>query len=104
MELLLTALASCSTMDLVPILEKQRQRLDDIEIEVEGTRRDATPSPFSRIHLRFLLTGEIDEVRAGKAISLSVEKYCSVAETLSPEVEITHSFKIIRPSDPETIL
>jgi putative redox protein len=94
MQLLLAALASCTTMDLVPILEKQRQRLEDLRIRVSGERVDGTPSPFESIHLHFELAGTIDDEKAGRAIELAVEKYCSVKESLHPEIAVTYSHEI----------
>ena len=94
MQLVLAALASCTTMDLVPILEKQRQRLDDLEITVTGERPDTVPSPFSSIHLHYDLYGEIDEGKAARAVELAVTKYCSVGEMLKQSVDITYDFSI----------
>jgi putative redox protein len=89
MQLILAGIASCSSMDLVPILAKQRQLLDDLRIIVSGERPDTVPSPFSSITLRFELFGEIDEEKARRAVELSVEKYCSVAEMLKQSVDIS---------------
>ncbi len=94
MQLILAGIGSCSSMDLVPILEKQRQRLDDVRIVVSGKRPDTVPSPFESIHLRFELFGEIEEEKAKRAVELAVEKYCSVAEMLKHTVEITYEFAI----------
>jgi putative redox protein len=99
MQLVLAAIASCSTMDLVPILEKQRQELDDLKITVTGERPDTVPSPFSKIHLHFDLFGRIDEAKAARAVELAVTKYCSVGEMLKQTVDITHSFTI-NPENP----
>jgi putative redox protein len=99
MQLLLAALGSCATMDLVPILAKKRQNLEDLAIEVTGEREgDGVPSPFRSIHLHFRLVGSIDPKQAERSVELAVEKYCSVAETLKPGVEITHSYELV-PSD-----
>lgn len=89
MELFLSAIASCSAMDVVAILRKQREPLEDLSVEIEGARRDAVPSPFARVHLRFVARGAIDEHKLRRAVALSVEKYCSVRATMSPEVEVT---------------
>ena len=94
MQLVLAAIASCTTMDLVPILEKQRQRLDDLSITVTGERPDTVPSPFSSIHLHYDLFGEIDESKAARAVELAVTKYCSVGEMLKQSVDITYDFSI----------
>jgi putative redox protein len=98
MQLVLAAIASCSTMDLVPILEKQRQQLDDLKITVTGERPDTVPSPFSKIHLHFDLYGTIEEAKAARAVELAVTKYCSVGEMLKQTVDITYSHTI-HPAD-----
>jgi putative redox protein len=98
MQVLLSALGSCSTIDVIAILKKQRQPLQDIVITVTGEReKGVVPSVFTQAHIHFRLSGNIDEVQAQKAVSLSVEKYCSVAKTMEPAARITHSFEIIRP-------
>jgi putative redox protein len=90
MELLLSAVASCSAMDVVHILvNKQKQPLEDLRIEIEGTRKDAVPAPFTKIHLVFIARGAVDPNKLTRAVSLAVEKYCSVSETLADDVEIT---------------
>ena len=98
MQLVLAAIASCSTMDLVPILEKQRQDLQQLQIRVNGERAEGTPAPFTSIHLHFTLTGNIDPQKAERAVQLAVEKYCSVAEMLKRSAEISHSFDIVEPA------
>ncbi|MGO1244186.1 MAG: OsmC family protein [Sphingobacterium sp.] len=95
MELILMALGSCSVFDLHSILQKQRQKISDIQVEVEGKRRDTVPNIFTAIHISFVLTGEIDETKAQKAAELAVKKYCSVHDMLAAGgVEITYSLKI----------
>ena len=95
MELVLMALGSCSVFDLNTILQKQRQKISDIQVEVEGKRREEIPNIFTHIHINFLLKGEIDEVKAQKAAELAVKKYCSVHDMLAAGgVEISYSLKI----------
>ncbi len=95
MEVLLAAVGSCASMDLVAILTKQRQTLHDLSVRVEGTRKEGdAPHPFTAIHVHFDLKGVIDEKRAERAVSLSVDKYCSVKESLDPNIEVTHSFTV----------
>ena len=95
MQLLLTALGACGTIDIISILKKQRQPLEDIKIEVTGERPDTTPAPFIAAHIHFKLFGKLDPDKVQKAVSLSVEKYCSVAETIKKTTKITYSFEII---------
>lgn len=90
MELLLSAVASCSAMDVVHILvNKQKQPLEDLRIEIEGTRKDAVPAPFTKLHLVFIAKGAVEENKLQRAVQLAVEKYCSVSETLADDVAIT---------------
>jgi putative redox protein len=95
MELVLMALGSCSVFDLNTILQKQRQEIEDIQVEVEGDRREEIPNIFTKIHIKFLLKGKIDELKAQKAAELAVKKYCSVHDMLAAGgVDITYSIKI----------
>jgi putative redox protein len=82
MELLLSAVASCSAMDVVNILRKQRVPLEHLRVEIEGIRAEAIPSPFTRIRLVFVARGAVDDHKLQRAVSLAVEKYCSARATL----------------------
>lgn len=83
MQLLLAGLGSCSAIDIMLILKKQRQQVDDFSIEVEGEReKDVTPALWKSAHITFHLKGNIDPEKAERAVLLSMERYCSVAETL----------------------
>lgn len=98
MQLLLTALGGCSAIDVISILKKQKQELKDIAITVTGEReKEAVPSLFSKVHVHFSLHGNLEEEKVKKAVSLSVEKYCSVARTLEKTATVTHSFEIVNP-------
>lgn len=95
MELVLMALGSCSVFDLSTILKKQRQDLQDIQVEVVGDRREEIPNIFTKIHISFSLKGDIDVEKAQKAAELAVKKYCSVHDMLAAGgVDITYSIKI----------
>ncbi len=83
MQLLLTALGSCSAIDIVSILKKQRQVIDDFTIEINGEReKNVEPALWEIIHVQYNLEGNIEIDKAQKACILSIDKYCSVAETL----------------------
>ena len=99
MQLALTALASCATMDVAPILAKQRQTLTDIRVTASGERAEGTPSPFTTINLHFDLWGDIEEDKAHRALDLAVYRYCSVGAMLSCSVEITWTLTIHRDGD-----
>lgn len=83
MQTMLAALCGCSSVDVVSILKKQRQTLDDLIIKVDGERQyGVEPALWEKIHLLFQLKGDVDPAKANRAVQLSMEKYCSVAETL----------------------
>lgn len=83
MQLILAALGSCSAIDIVSILKKQHQEINGFSIVVEGEREEnKTPSLWKSVQIHFVLQGNVDEEKASRAVRLSVEKYCSVAETL----------------------
>ncbi|MXV17839.1 OsmC family protein [Hufsiella ginkgonis] len=95
MELVLMALGSCSSLDLVTILKKQKQVIHDFSVAIEGKRREQVPTIFTHIHMVFSLSGEIDPGKAEKAAELAVKKYCSVHDMLAAGgVEITYSLLI----------
>ena len=99
MQLLLMSLAGCSSMDVVSLLTKMRQTLDDIRVEVNGERdTNEVPPVFKKIHLKFFLKGNLDEEKVTKAISKSVDKYCSVARMLEGKAEISWDYEIEPPS------
>lgn len=89
MELLLASIASCSAMDVVHILRKQKEPLEHLRIEIEGARADAVPSPYVRMKIIFVARGDVDPHKLERAVSLGVEKYCSAIATLAPGVAIT---------------
>lgn len=83
MQTMLAALCGCSSVDVVSILKKQRQPLEDLVIKVDGERQHGVePALWEKIHLLFQLKGDVDPAKANRAVQLSMEKYCSVAETL----------------------
>lgn len=95
MEMVLMALASCSSLDLVNILKKQKQEINDFSVSVEAERREQIPTVFTKIHMTFSLTGNINPDKAERAAELAVKKYCSVHDMLAAGgVEITYSINI----------
>ncbi|QEC53881.1 putative redox protein [Anseongella ginsenosidimutans] len=94
MELILMGLGGCSAIDVILILKKQRQVIEDLKIVLDGERVDDTPAVFKAIRMDFQFTGELDRDKVKRAIQLSVEKYCSVYAMLAETAEITHSFSI----------
>lgn len=89
-ELLLVALATCSSYDVVSILEKRKVDLQKLEVQVSGEQAADPPWPYEKIHLKYSLSGEgLTREIAEKAIELSESKYCSVAATVRGVAEIT---------------
>jgi putative redox protein len=89
MELLLASVASCSAMDVLHILRKQRQPLAGLSVEIEGVRDDTVPSPFLRMQLKFVARGAVDKHKLERAVGLAVEKYCSARASLAPGIEVS---------------
>jgi putative redox protein len=95
MQMLLAALGGCSTIDIVNILTKQKQHVADIRITIDGEREpNVEPSLFRDIHVHFALKGDLSEEKVKRAVSLSMDKYCSVAKTLEKSAKITYDFSI----------
>jgi putative redox protein len=83
MQTMLAALIGCSSVDVISILKKQRQEVTSFRMEVDGHReQDKELSLWEEVALTFLLEGAVDPGKAYRAAELSINKYCSVAETL----------------------
>jgi putative redox protein len=96
MELMLMALAGCTGMDVVSILEKKRQRAESIEIRVRGTRAEDHPQVYTAIELEYILSGaKLTPEAVARAIELSMTKYCSVGGMLSKAASLRTSFRIV---------
>lgn len=96
LENVLLSLGSCSSVDVVSILKKTRQAITGVEVNIEASRVDSIPRLFDKIHLHFVITGsDVEEKHVAKAVSLSADKYCSVALMLAGKVEISHTFEVI---------
>jgi putative redox protein len=94
MEMLLGALGTCSSVDVVSILAKKRQKLTSLEVVISGERASAPPTVWTKIHMVYQLAGEIEEKAARDAVELSQTKYCSVAAMLRKTAEITYRIEI----------
>lgn len=97
MELLLLGLGGCASFDVVTILQKSRQAIDDVRCQITAKRSDNVPAVFTDIHLHFVVVGtDIKEKQVTKAIELSATKYCSASKMLADGgVNITHDYEII---------
>jgi len=95
-EMLLVALSACSAYDVVAILEKKRKPLTFLEVIADGKRDDNPPYPYQTIHLTYRLSGKaLTEKAVEQAITLSQDKYCSVAATVRGVAKITFSFELV---------
>jgi len=83
MQMMIAGLGGCSAVDIVMILKKQRQVIDDFTITIDGEREHGKePSLWEDIQIHFKLKGTIEKEKAERAVQLSLEKYCSVSRTL----------------------
>ena len=100
MEMLLLGLGGCSSFDVMSILTKARQAVTDCRVELEAERAEGIPSPFTKIHMQFIVSGkDLKETQVKRAVELSATKYCSASIMLEAAgVAITHSYEI-RPAD-----
>ncbi|MBK6932155.1 MAG: OsmC family protein [Saprospirales bacterium] len=83
MQLMIMSLGGCAAVDVLVILKKQRQSVTGLRIDIEAERfHQPLPAPWEKAHLVFTLSGKVDLSKAEKAVAMSLEKYCSAAETL----------------------
>jgi len=95
-ELVLFGLAGCTGVDVVKILEKMRQELTGLEIQVNGYQPDEYPKPYNKIEVKYILRGKnLDKKKVEKAIDLSENKYCMVSLSLKGVAKVTSSYEII---------
>ncbi|MFZ3217689.1 MAG: OsmC family protein [Candidatus Acidiferrales bacterium] len=95
MEMLLGALGACTSVDVVMILEKKRQKLATLEVEITGERAKDPPQVWTKLDMVYRLSGQLDEKAVRDAIDLSQNKYCSVAAMLRKTAAITYRFEIL---------
>lgn len=96
METLLGALGACTSVDVIMILAKKRQKLTSLEVVISGERANEPPAVWTKIGMVYRLAGDLDDKAVGDAIELSQFKYCSVAAMLRKTAEITYRFEITR--------
>lgn len=97
METLLVGLGGCSGIDMVNILGKQKENLDDIKIHMKATRREnEIPAIFEVINIRFDLYGNLNPGKVEKALQLTFDKYCSVSNILGHTATINFSYQIFK--------
>ena len=91
MELVLMAIGGCNAIDIISILNKQRQPIDGYRVEVTGEREEVLQArPFKAAHVVVYLEGDINPAKALRAAQLSFDKYCSVSITMAGCVDVTY--------------
>jgi putative redox protein len=96
MELLLIGTGGCTAWDVVQILEKGREPIEDCVVELDAERADEDPMVFTRIHMRFIVSGRgLAAAKVERAVRLSADKYCSAAAMLAKTADITHEIEVI---------
>jgi putative redox protein len=97
MELMLMGLGGCTSFDVMSILKKSRQEVEDCVAEVSAERADEIPSVFTQIHVHFIIKGKnLKEAQVKRAVTLSADKYCSASIMLAKGgVDITHDYEIV---------
>jgi len=96
MEMVLIGMGGCTAFDVALMLQKSRQNVKDIEVELDSDRADTVPAVFTHIRVHFVITGtDLSEKQVARAVALSAEKYCSASKMLEKSVEISHSHEII---------
>jgi putative redox protein len=98
MEVLLIGMGGCTAFDVVQILEKSREPVEDCVATLEAERAPTDPKVFTKVHVRFTVTGrDLDPAKVDRAIRLSAEKYCSASIMIGKTATITHDFEILEP-------
>lgn len=97
MEMILLGLGGCASFDVMSILQKSRQKVFDCRVDITAERAEGIPSPFTRIHMKFVVTGQsVKESQVKKAVELSAEKYCSASIMLEAAgVDLSHDFEVV---------
>jgi putative redox protein len=93
-ELLLIAEGGCTGMDVVSVLKKMKVDFSDFEMEISGERTEEHPKYIKKVHIVYKIWGNVPEENFKKAIDLSLEKYCTVANTLKGKAAISYEYQI----------
>ena len=100
MEMLLLGMGGCTAFDVVHILEKSRQTVEDCVVDVSAERAGDDPKVFTQIDMRYRITGQgLSREKVERAVHLSAEKYCSASIMFAKTAEITHTIEIIDTSE-----
>jgi len=95
MEMVLLGLGGCSAFDVVHILQRGRHAVDDCSVHIEAERAETDPKVFTRIHMVFRVRGhDLTAKAVERAVTLSAQKYCSVARMLAHTAQISHEWHL----------
>jgi len=94
-QLLLIALAGCTSIDIIDIAAKMRVDLDSLEVEIEGDRAPEPPRRYTAIRATYRVGGvdETDQNKVRRALALSEDKYCSVRHSLATDIEFSSTLE-----------
>ncbi len=95
MELLASSVAGCASIDILLILGKQKIEPTLFEIDIETKRVEGIPAFFEEIKLIFKVNKEVNQEKLDRAISLTLEKYCSVSASLKESVQVIYEVNLI---------
>ena len=94
MEMAALSVVGCSSIDVLTILNKQKQEVDDFSAQIDGERADEPPRVFTDLHLHYDLAGDVEPDKVRRAIELSLDKYCSVSNMMTHTATITYAFTV----------
>ncbi len=95
MELVLMALGGCTSMDVISILNKMREKLTELEVSLSGQRAAEDPMVYQEVHMHYRLTGKkLSADSCRRAIELSQQKYCSVLGMISKTAKVKYDWEI----------
>ena len=93
-DLMLLSAASCSAYDVVQILEKAKQPLEDLKMEISADQSQEAPYPYVALRFNYIIKGDVDPSKIERAMELSEEKYCSVLATLRPGLKFSSEYTL----------
>ena len=94
MEMAAMSVVGCSSIDILMILEKQKQEIDEFSAEIDGERAEESPRVFTDLHMHYEFEGDVEPSKVRRAINLSLDKYCSVSNMIKHTADITYSFSV----------
>ncbi|MDP4680472.1 MAG: OsmC family protein [Cyclobacteriaceae bacterium] len=96
-QLLLAGVASCAAVDLVSMIKKRRKVFVDLKAVISGVRRETDPKSFTDIDLKYIITSpDLTEKEAERLVFLAVNNYCSVSDCLRKDINLQHSFELVK--------